>query len=159
MKKGTNTIFFIHPSKIPKGKKSAYCKLVSSIRPLKSEVNRVRVTIGGDHLDYEGFTSTVPAILTTVKIHLNSVISTPNAKYMTIDIKDFYYGMPMDDYKYGFLLLELVPDEIVQQYNLLKIACNGRVYFEIDKGMPGLKQAGIIAHNRLSKLLTNAGYC
>jgi len=139
MKKGTNTIFFIHPSKILKGKKSAYCKLVSSIRPLKSEVNRVRVTIGGDHLDYEGFTSTVPATLTTVKIYLNSVISIPNAKYIIIDIKDFYYGTPMDDYEYEFLLLELVPDEIVQQYNLLKISCNGRVYFEIRKDMPGLK--------------------
>ena len=45
----------------------------------------------------------------------------------------------MDDYEYEFLLLELVLDEIVQQYNLLKISCNGRVYFEIRKGMPGLK--------------------
>ena len=41
MKKGTNTMFFIHPSKIPKDKKSTYCKLVASIRPLKTEVNRV----------------------------------------------------------------------------------------------------------------------
>ena len=113
MQKGTNTIFFIHPSKIPKDKKSAYCKLVASIQPLKTEVNRVRVTIGGDYLDYDGFKSAIPATLSTVKIHLNSVISTPKAKYMTMDIKDFYYRTPMDKYKYGFLPLDLILDEIV----------------------------------------------
>jgi len=147
MKTGTNTIFFIHPSKIPKERKSAYYKLVSSIRLLKTEINRVRVTIGGDCLDYDRFKSTISTTLTTIKIHLNSVVSTPNSKYMTMDIKDFFYRTLMEVYEYGFLPLDLIPDEIIQQYNLLKIASNGKVYFEIQKRMPGLKQAGIIAHN------------
>ena len=79
----------------------------------KTEVNRVRVTIGGDCLDYDGFKSTIPATLSTVKIHLNSIISIPKAKYITMDIKDFYYGTPMNEYEYGFLPLDLIPDEIV----------------------------------------------
>ena len=37
-----------------KEKKSAYCKLIASIRPLKEEKNRIRVIIGGDTLEYEG---------------------------------------------------------------------------------------------------------
>ena len=59
----------------------------------------------------------------------------------------------METYEYGHLPLELIPEEIIQQYNLNKIAVNGKVYFEIQKGMPGLKQAGIIAHERLAKHL------
>ena len=80
MKTGTNTIFFMHPSKIPKNKKVTYCRIVSTIRPLKSEVHRVRATVGGDRLDYDGNTSAVPAQLSTVKVHLNSTISTPGAR-------------------------------------------------------------------------------
>ena len=78
-------------------------------------MNRVRVTIGGDRLEHDGHKSTVPATLSTVKLHLNSIISTPGAKYMTMDVRYFYYGTPMDTYEYGFLPLELIPDEIVQQ--------------------------------------------
>ena len=103
---------------MPTGKKSAYCKLVASHRPLKEEKNRIRVIIGGDRLEYEGNKSTVPATLTTVKIHLNSVVSANEARYMTADIKDFYYGTPIDNYEYGHLPLELIPEEIIQQYNL-----------------------------------------
>ena len=35
--KGTNTIFYIHSSKIPKHKKVSYCRLVTTLRPKKSE--------------------------------------------------------------------------------------------------------------------------
>ncbi len=31
----------------------------------------------------------------TVKLLINSTISTPNAKYMTMDKKDFYLNTPM----------------------------------------------------------------
>ena len=50
MTKGTDTTFFMNPSQTPKDKKITYARLVSSIRTLKSEKYRVRVTIGGDHL-------------------------------------------------------------------------------------------------------------
>ena len=81
-----------------------------------------------------------------MKIHLNSVISTKEVKYMIVDNKDFYYGTPMENFEYGHHLLELIPKEIIQQYILRQLAVNGKVYFEIRKDMPGLKQAGIIAH-------------
>ena len=161
MKSGTNTIFFMHPSKIPKGKKVTYVKLVSTIRPLKEEVNRVRVTVGGDRLEYNGFTNTVPAALSTVKVHLNSTISTLGARYCTADMKDFYYGTPIinpTEYEYAQIPLHLVPEEIIKQYDLLRLANNDRVYFEIRKGMPGLKQAGTIANARLAQHLNKHGY-
>ena len=36
----------------------------------------------------------------TVKILLNSVISTKGARFMTIDIKDFYLNTPMARFEY-----------------------------------------------------------
>ena len=48
------------------------------------------MTIGGNLLEYEGKTSTETASLETIKIHLNSTISTKNAKYAAADIGNFY---------------------------------------------------------------------
>ena len=39
-----------------------------------------------------------------VKILLNSVLSTEGAKFMTIDIKDFYLNTPMERYEYMRML-------------------------------------------------------
>ena len=91
MKQGTNTIFFMHQIIIPKNKKITHVKLVSAIRPLKEEVNRrVIVAVEGDRLEHNGFTHNVPAALSTVKIHLNRTISTPEARHCTADMKHFY---------------------------------------------------------------------
>ena len=95
----------------------------------------------------------MPATLSTVKIHLNSVASTPKAKQMTLAIKDFYYGTPRKDFEYGHMALETIPDEIIKQHNLLKMCVNRKAFFEIQKGMPGLKQVGVIAHQGLSNRL------
>ena len=117
MKSGTNTVFFMHPMLILKDKNVTCVKLVSTIRPLKAEVNRVRVTIGGDRLQCEGDTACVPSSLATVKIHLNSTISTPGACYLNLDIKDFYCGIPMqlNDYEHAQMPLSLIPEEIIKQ--------------------------------------------
>jgi hypothetical protein len=158
MPKGTNTIFFLHPSKIPTGRKVTYARIVATIRPHKDETHRVRVTVGGDKLDYSGITATATASLTTLKILLNSVISTPGARFMTLDIKNYYYNTPMDTFEYMRLPLEIIPDEVILQYDLRKLAVAGWVYLEIRKGMPGLKQAGKIANDRLTKHLAKYGY-
>ena len=64
--------------------KIIHCKLVAPIRPLKDEVNRVRVTLGECMLEHETHKSIVPATLTAVNTYLNSVISTPEAFYVTM---------------------------------------------------------------------------
>ena len=74
-----STIFFIHPSEIPAHKKAPYGRLVVDIRPLKEEKYRVRITVGGDKLDFCGDASSVAASLATVKNLLNSVVSTRGA--------------------------------------------------------------------------------
>jgi hypothetical protein len=42
--------------------------------------------------------------------------------------------------------LDLFPDNIVNHYNLRRKAKNGFVYMEIQKGMYGLPQAGILVN-------------
>ena len=54
MPTGNSTIFFIHPSEIPAHKKVTYGRLVVDIQPLKDEKYRVRITVGGDKLDFCG---------------------------------------------------------------------------------------------------------
>ena len=85
-----STIFFIHPSEIPSHKKVTYGRLVVYIRPLKEEKCRVRITVGGNKLDFCGDASSVAASLATVKLLLNSVVSTKGEKFTTTNIKDFF---------------------------------------------------------------------
>jgi hypothetical protein len=158
MPTGTNTIVFIKRHAVPTGRQVTYGRLVSSIRPTKAETHRVRVTVGGDKLDFPGLTATQCASLTTTKCLLNSTVSTPNAKFMVLDVKNFYYGTPMERYEYMKLPLKLIPQEIVDQYQLLDLVSDGYIYIEIRKGMPGLKQAGRIANDRLEKHLATFGY-
>jgi hypothetical protein len=84
MPTGTNTIVFINRHAVPTGRQVTYGRLVSSIRPTKAETHRVRVTVGGDKLDFPGLTATQCASLTTTKCLLNSTVSTPNAKFMVL---------------------------------------------------------------------------
>ena len=96
--KGTNTIFFVHHSEVPAGKQVTYGNIVVSISPNKAETHRVRITVGGDKLSYDGPTATQSASLITAKILLNSVVSTIWVLFMCADIHYFYYNTPMVDF-------------------------------------------------------------
>ena len=93
---GTNTIRFITKSKIPldRWKDVAYSRIVCNVRPQKEEVNRTRLTFGGKTLSVPIDCGTPTADLLTIKLLLNSVISTPGAKFMTLHLKDFYLNIP-----------------------------------------------------------------
>ena len=58
--KGTDTIKFIRPSAIPKGKTATYIRIVVDIRPNKKVKERVRLSIGGDKVDYQGLQHAPP---------------------------------------------------------------------------------------------------
>jgi hypothetical protein len=155
----TNTIFFIPKDGVPKGRQVTKCKQEATIRPTKSETHWVQNCAGGNRLDFPGPTSTHSASLTTTKILLKHVIH-PGARFCAFDIQNFYYGTPMSRYEYMKIYISKIPDEIVHEYSLLPLATpNGWVYMEIHKGMPGLKQAGQIANDRLTTHLAKYSYC
>ena len=54
--------------------------------------------------------------------------------------------------------LDLMPEEYIEQNNLREKAKNGYVYIEIQKGMYGLPQAGILANKLLRKRPPKHGY-
>ena len=156
---GTNTVFFIPKSAVPKHKRVTYGKKECTLCPNKAEVYRTRLTVGGDKLIYHGDTATQCASLTTAKLILNSTISTPGARFGCIDIKNMYYGTPMSDFEYMKIKYDEIPQEVITEYNLDKIVGpDGYIYLEIRKGMPGLKQAGKIANDRLTTHLAKYGY-
>ena len=139
MPTGTNTVLFVAKSDISHGRKVTYAQMVASIIPIKAKVNRVQVTVNRDRLNFPGATTTHCASLAKTKCLLNSTISTPGARLMTLDIKGLYYGTAMAQYEYMKLALTCIPDEIIAQYNLHTLSSDGWVYLEIRKGMPGLK--------------------
>ena len=89
---GTNTIHFIDRSSIPsdRWKYVAHAHIVCNVRPQKNEVNRTRLTFGARNLEVYIDCGTPTASLLTIKLLLNSVISTPGALFMAIYIKYFY---------------------------------------------------------------------
>ena len=156
--KGTDTIFFIPFQDVPADRTVTYGRIVCDYRPQKAEPERTRLTVGGNLIEYPYDVSTDTSDLTTAKLVINSTISTPNARHLLIDVKNYYLGSPMDRYEYMRLAIDTLPEEIVQQYNLLGLVHHGYVYIEIRKGMYGLPQAGIIANQLLIKRLAPFGY-
>jgi hypothetical protein len=54
--------------------------------------------------------------------------------------------------------IKLIPHEIIELYSLLPLVSDGHVYIEVQKGMYGLPQAGILANQLLARRLTLHGY-
>jgi hypothetical protein len=89
---------------------------VVALCPMKKEVERIRLMVGGNLIDYPSEVSTCTAGLTTTKLLFNSVLSTPDAKFMGINLKNFYSNTPMVDiFKYMRLAINIIPNKIIQQ--------------------------------------------
>ena len=97
--KGKNTCFWIKKEQVPKGRTVTYARIVCEHRLHKTErPNRTRITACGNLItDYPGNVRMDTAGLETIKIHLNSTISTPKAKYMTMDISNMYLNHVLID--------------------------------------------------------------
>ena len=99
---GTNTVFFMCPQEIkniPNDRTIRFAQIVVDYRPRKDDPNRVQITLGGNLIEYPGELTTRTADLTTSKILCNSTLSTPNAKYGTLDVKNFYFATPLDRFE------------------------------------------------------------
>jgi hypothetical protein len=136
-----------------------YAQFVCDYRSEKKDPYRTRITMGGNLVNYPEDCGTPTADLLTVKLMFNSIIPPPNAKFMTINIKDYYLMTPMGRYEYFRMKLELFPPDIIDKYGLHdKVDADGKVFCEVRRGMYGLPQAGILAQDLLTKRLYKAGY-
>jgi hypothetical protein len=107
---GTNTCLFIKLINIPKDRKITYGKIVCDCKPHIKEKERVRLTVGGDRLDYSGDVATSTADITTFKILINSTLSTEDAAMMMMDIKNYHLGTPLPRFEYMKMLLSRFPE-------------------------------------------------
>jgi hypothetical protein len=159
--KGTNSIFVMTHDQIkliPCTQTITYARVVMDFRPQKADLHHIRITAGGNLITYPGELWTRTADLTTSKLMWNSVLSTEGAKYMCLDIKNFYLSAPLDRYEYMKMPLTLFPEWIIEQYNLQMHALNGFVYLEMQRAVWGLPQAGILANKLLRRRLLPHGY-
>jgi len=159
--KGTNTIVFLDHDgicTIPTNKTITYARIVVDYRPQKEDPNRNRITVRDNLINYPGELTTNTADLITSKILWNIVLSTSDARYMTVDIKNVYLNTPLDRYEYMRIPLALIPQHMIDQYDLASKAKGSFMYCEIQKGIYGLPQAGILANKLLKKRLAKVGY-
>ena len=105
---------------VPLGKKVTYARFCCDVRLQKDDINRTRLTVGGDRLEYNGKTSTKTAGLETIKIHLNSTISTKDAKYAAADIGNFYTNSKLESSEYMRIHLSQIPKEIIDEYEVMQ---------------------------------------
>jgi hypothetical protein len=158
---GTGTLFFISRTQVPKGRTATYANFVCSIRPQKTETHRVRMTAGGDKLDYPGDASSPTVSMLDAKIHINSIISDAKtgARHLSLDIKNYFLGTPMAYFQYLRVPPSAIPKEVWDDTRYtITVADDGFVYLEIRRGMYGLKEAAIIAFNQLVRKLAPSGY-
>ena len=152
---------FISKHKIPSHKKVTYANFVCDHRPLKEEKYRVRMTIGGDKLEYQHETASPAASLIETKLLLNSVISNAKdgARFFTMDLKDFFLQTVMDDPEFMRIHKRYLTDEIKEEYQTEQYTSNDDyIYYKIKRGIYGLKQAARLAYDLLKSRLKPHGY-
>ncbi len=78
-------------------------------RPQKPDPNKVRITVGGNLIEYPSEVTTLTSDLVTAKILWKSVVSPPNAKYVCADVKRCYLNIPMECFEYMCMPIKLIP--------------------------------------------------
>jgi hypothetical protein len=141
---GTNTIIFIGHNDVPidRRKDVTYGRVCVNYCPEKANPNWTHLKVGGNRITYSGNCGAPTVDMVTVKIHLNSVVSTKGAHYCTINLKDSYLNTPMAHPEFMRMKLAKLPKEFAQNYKLHDLAnANGFISIKIQKRMYGLPQA------------------
>ena len=81
---------------IPRDIKVMYVRAVCQMLTYKAETNKTRLATGGGIVGYTTEVSTPTTDLTTLKIHVNILISEIISHYMCMYAKDFYLKNYMD---------------------------------------------------------------
>jgi hypothetical protein len=67
-----------------------YGSFSCNYKPNREEKERTQLMARGDRINYPGDTGTPTADMTLFKVILNSIVSTRGARWMTIDLKEFF---------------------------------------------------------------------
>ncbi len=154
IKNPTNTIEFICQHEVPteRMKYVTYGQFVCMVRPEKAEPNQTRFTVGGDRINYPGKAATPTAEMLVAKMLFNSIISMKGARFMTMDISNFYLTTPLHHPEFIHVKLSIISNEVIEEYKLREKATkNGSVYIKAKQGLYSLPQSGLLANKLLKK--------
>jgi hypothetical protein len=102
--KGTNAMFVMTHDEIAQvlhaGKVFTYANPVVDHRPQKEDPNKIQITAGGNLINYEDKLSVRTADINTANLHWNSIISTVKARYMCLNIGNFYLTAALEYFEY-----------------------------------------------------------
>ena len=120
----------IHFVDIPKDRIAdvAHTKVVCEVRPTKDNPNQTCITIGRNTITYLGNCGTRTGSLETVKLIINSTLSTRDARFMSMDLSNFYLMAPLDRPEYARIQFSIIPQKIIDKYMLEKYAHKGWIY-------------------------------
>jgi hypothetical protein len=122
------------------------------MQPKKKKKNRTQFTVGGDPINYPGAVATPTADMLLARLLFNSVISTKGARFMTIDIKNFYLMTPLKRPEFICISINDIPGEIIIEYKIRDLAdSKGMVYIQANQGMYRLPQSGLLAIELLER--------
>jgi hypothetical protein len=77
---------------------------------------------------------------------------------LSLTLRFFDLNTPLRRFEYMVINVSLLPQETIDKYDLIELAQDGKLYIEIQKGMYGLPQAGILANELLQRNLAKDGY-
>ena len=73
----------------------------------------------------------------------------PQYRYLRVYVKNFYLNNTTKNKEYCKITINLIPQEIIDKYDLPKRKIDVYVYYRVVKLMYGLEKSGIIAHEAL----------
>ena len=128
--------------KIPQNKTVTHARITADYREEKEDLYCIRIALGGNLINYSGPTTSTTADIITLKLLWNSVISTPDSKYICLDVKNYYLQAPLKDCEYIKMNAKLIPEEFIKEYKLTNKIVNGYIYMKIIRVMYDLPQSG-----------------
>eukprot|EP00536_Pseudo-nitzschia_multiseries_P009491 jgi/Psemu1/23324/gm1.23324_g len=125
---------------VPHVKLARYPWYTVADRPKKADPYRTHITAEGGRHTYDGNVTAHTARIETIKLHWNSVVSTPRARYCTGYFSNVYLRSSLEDPKYVRFEWDLIPPRIIEAYQLEPLTHHGHEYAKIKKAWYGLKQ-------------------
>ena len=97
--------------------------MVCDCRPLKEEMHCVRITVDRDRLTYNDDASSPATDMLETKTLFNSIMfnARKGARFMTLDIKDYFLATPMRDPEHVWVQLKHMPEDIRKRHGMMNI--------------------------------------
>ena len=126
---------FISHHEVPPKRKATYANFVCDHRPFKTEPWCVRLVVGGDKVEYFYDAGSPSTTILETKILINSTISDSHkgARFLTLDIHNFFLCSTMPTPEYMLIHRRYIPKDTIQRYNLHTKFHNDHIYCEITK--------------------------